>query len=147
MLLELLDVFGSVRLHLGHPLHALILGPGEADLLAIVAALHAAIHIHVVVLNDPEDDVRGGDAFSALCGQKLPCFLDLCIDVLLSDAAVGKVVVRHIVDIVFVEEVKADYPGAWANNLIDPLAMSENVTSLLLRHDNFSLLSNSFLIT
>ena len=54
---------------------------------------------------------------------------------------------RHIVDIVFVEEVKADYPGAWANNLIDPFTMSENVTSLLLRHDNFSLLSNSFLIT
>jgi len=89
VLIELLDVLGRVGLHLGHPLHALVLGPGKADLLAVVPSLHAPVHVQIIVLNDAQDDVGSRDALRSLSRHELSCFLDLCIDIALANAAVG----------------------------------------------------------
>ena len=89
LLLESLDVGGRVCLHLLHKLHALVLGPGEADLLPIIPTRHTSVHIQVVIRDNAQDDVGSRDALSSLCGHEFPGFLDLCIDILLADAAVG----------------------------------------------------------
>ena len=131
-MLKLLHVFGRVSLHFGKPLHALELSPRKTNLLPVVPSLHASAHVQIIILNDSQNDVRSRDAFRALSCRKLSCFLDLCIDIFLTDTAVGKIVMSHIVDVIFVEEVEADNPGARADNFVDPLAMSENVAALLL---------------
>ena len=147
ILFEFLDILGGVRLHSRHELYALVLRPGKTDLFAIVPTLHAPVYIHIVILNDPQDDVRGRDAFGALGWQEFPSFLDLCVDIFLTDTPVWKVVVCDIVDVVFVEEIKADDPGARADDFIDPFAMLQNVAPLFLIHDNLTLLSLRFLVT
>ena len=57
ILLKLFDVFGGVGLHSSHKLHALIFRPRKADFFAIVPAIHAPVHVHIVILNDPQDYV------------------------------------------------------------------------------------------
>ena len=57
ILLELLDVLGGVGLHSRHELYPLIFRPRKADFLAVVPARHAPVHVHIVILNDPQDDV------------------------------------------------------------------------------------------
>ena len=54
---------------------------------------------------------------------------------------------RHVVDVVLVEEVEADYPGARADDLIDPLTVPENVAPLLLIHHDLAFLTHSFRVT
>ena len=147
ILLEFFDVLGSVGLHSRYKHLTLVLGPRYADFLTFVSARHAPIHVQIVILNDPQDDIRGRDAFSALCWHKFPSFLDLCVDIFLTDTPVWKVVVCDIVDVVFVEEIKADDPGARADDFIDPFAMLQNVAPLFLIHDNLTFLSLRFLVT
>ena len=60
LVLETLDVILillGIFLQLVEPLHALELRPREANLFAVVAPLHRSAHVHVVVLNDSQDDV------------------------------------------------------------------------------------------
>ena len=142
LVFELLGVF----LHAVEPLDALVLGPGDAQLLVFVAALHAPLHVHVVVLNDAQDDVTRRDAFRALRSLEFPCFLNGCVDVLGACAAVWRVVMRHIVDVVLLEEVQSDDPWARADDLIDPLAVPENGATLLLSHHNLALLLDGLLV-
>ena len=54
---------------------------------------------------------------------------------------------RHVVDIILVDEVESDDPGAGANDLVDPLAVQQDVTPLLLRHHYFALLGYGFVVT
>lgn len=54
---ELVLVLVGVLAQLLDPLDALELGPGQADLLAVVASLHAARNVQVVVLDDPQNNV------------------------------------------------------------------------------------------
>ena len=144
--LEFFDILGGVSFHAGHELYSLILRPGKADFLAIVPACHAPVHVHIVILNDPQDDVRGRDAFSALSWHEFPSFLDLCVDIFLTDTPVRKVVMSDIVDFVFVEEIKADNPRARADDFVNPFAMSQNVAPLFLTHDNLTFLPLRFLV-
>lgn len=51
------------------------------------------------------------------------------------------------VDIVFVDKVEGEGPGAGTDDLIDPPAVFQDVASLLLVHHNFALLLNRFLVT
>lgn len=50
------------------------------------------------------------------------------------------------VNIVLVDPVEGEHPGAWADNLVDPLAVPEDVAPLLLRHHNLALLRNCLLV-
>ena len=146
ILLEFFDVLGSVGLHSRYKHLTLVLGPRYADFLTFVSARHAPIHVHIVILNDPQDDIRGRDAFSALCWHKFPSFLDLCIDIFLPDTPIWKVIVSDIVDVIFVEEIKADYPGAGAYDFVDPFAMHKNIAPFFLSHDDLPLLPDCLFI-
>ena len=53
---------------------------------------------------------------------------------------------RHVVDVVLVEEVEADYPWAGADDLIDPFTVPENVAPLLLIHHDLALLAHSLVV-
>ena len=50
------------------------------------------------------------------------------------------------VDVVLIDKVESDYPRARADNLIDPLAVSQDVDSLTLRHHDLALLPCGLLI-
>ena len=63
------------------PFHSLELGPADAELLTIVPTLHRSLQIHVVVLNNSEDDIGRRDAFCSLRCHKFTSFLDLCVDI------------------------------------------------------------------
>lgn len=54
---DVIFILLGIFLELVEPLHALELGPRETDLFAVVAPLHRSAHVHVVVLNDSQDDV------------------------------------------------------------------------------------------
>ena len=126
---------------------ALQLGPRNANLFSLVALREALLHVRVVVLDDAEDDVARRDALSPIGALEFTGRLDLCIDVILTDTSVGQIVVCHKIDVVLINEVERDYPGAGADNLVDPLAVSQDVDSLSLRHNDLALLLCGFFIT
>ena len=53
----------------------------------------------------------------------------------------------HEVDVVLIDKVESDYPRAGADNLIDPLAVSQDVDSLILGHHDLALLPCGLLIS
>ena len=53
----------------------------------------------------------------------------------------------HIVDVVLVHEFEIDDPWTWADNLIDPLAVSQDVATLFLIHYNFALFCDGLFVS
>ena len=52
----------------------------------------------------------------------------------------------HEINVVLIDKVESDYPRAGANNLIDPLTVSQDVDSLILLHNDLALLPCGLLI-
>ncbi len=136
-----------ILLQLVEPLHALELGPRETDLLPIIASLHRASHVKIVILDNPQDNVRCRDALSSLGRLKFASLFYLCIDIVSSRTAIRGVIMGNIVDFVLFNEVKCDDPRTGANDLIDPSTMAQNVAALFLRHYNFALFLNRLVIS
>ena len=129
------------------PFHSLELGPADAELLTIVPTLHRSLQIHVVVLNNSEDDIGRRDALCSLRCHKFTSFLDLCVDIFGASTSVRGIVMGDIVDVIRLKEVECDDPRAWANDLIDPFAVLQDIAPLLLSHDNLTLFLNGLLVT
>ena len=127
-------------------LYTQLLGLRNTNLLALVPSLEAPLDVHVVVLDNSKDDIRGRDAIGSLGGAEHALFFHVVVDVSLPGTAVGQVVVRHVVDVVLFEEVEADDPGAGADDLVDPLAVLEYLRSLLLRHHDLTFFRDSLLV-
>ncbi len=53
---------------------------------------------------------------------------------------------RHILDVVFLEEVKGDLPRARADHFVDPFTMLQNFYSLKFVHYNFALFFHSLFV-
>ena len=52
----------------------------------------------------------------------------------------------HIIDLVILEEFECDDPWTWADDLIDPLAVLDDLSSLFLVHDDLAFLPYSLLV-
>ena len=77
------------------------------------------------------DDSSGADPFCSLGHQELPLLFDGLVDVIPLIGAIGKVVVRHVVNLVFLQEVRRDNPWTVGNDLVNPLAMPHGFRSFL----------------
>lgn len=51
-----------------------------------------------------------------------------------------------VVDVVLLNKVERDDPWTWADYLVHPLAVIQDLRSFKLVHDNFTFLCNRFLI-
>lgn len=117
------------------------------DLLATEASRQLATNIHIVVLDNPENDITGANAFSALSSFKLAGLLYIGVDVRLADTTIRQIIVGHVVDVVFVQEVEGQHPRTRTNDLVHPLAVHQDFAPFRLVHHDFAFLSDSFLIT
>jgi hypothetical protein len=75
-------------------------GRRNSNFFPVEPALQLPRHVHVVILDDPQNNIRGADALSALRRLKLASLLDLVVDVFAASRSIGRVIVRHIVDVV-----------------------------------------------
>ena len=73
--------------------------------------------------------------------------LHFVVDVLLTHAAVWKIVMCNVMDIFAFKEIDCDDPRARTNDFVDPLAVLEDLRSLLLSINNFTFLLDCLLVT
>ena len=123
-----------------------ILATRESDVLRSVASVETAFDVHVVVLDNAEDEIGGGDAICSLCCHEHPELLDWCVDVITACGCVRNVVVRHISNIMSLQEFDADVPRARTNDFIDPLNVFKYLDPFELIHHELPLLLNRLLI-
>jgi hypothetical protein len=82
LLLDLVFQISQILLEL----NAELLGFRYTDVLALVTSLKAPFDVQVVVFDDSQNDVRGGDAICSLSGSEHSKHLDLVVNVLLASA-------------------------------------------------------------
>ena len=79
---------------------------------------------------EPRDNASRANTFSALGDKELPLGLNGGINVIALGSLVREIVMRDIVDLVFLEEFRGHNPRAIGNDFIDPFAMTKRFCSL-----------------
>jgi hypothetical protein len=143
-------VFLFKRLHEG--LEVLLqLDPHEfglrnANLLPVEATLQLPRDVHVIIFDDPQNDIRRANTLRALRRLEFTSLLYLVVDVLTTRRAIGSIVMRHVVNIVLLKEIQSYHPGARADDLIHPFAMHQDLAPLMLVHHNLAFLLDGLLV-
>src|SRR5690242_15180329 len=88
----------------------------------------AYINLHLGSLLS--DDACRAQAFGSLGDKEHALLLDRPIYVIALVCAIRKIVMCHVVDLVFLQEVGCDNPGAVWNDFVDPFAMSHTFCTL-----------------
>lgn len=142
--------------HVALEVEFVFLEPRDVEFFAAGAAFELAVDVLVVVADDPEhvntvrclcvwiqdllgDNASRGEAFCALGHQEHAPLLDGSIDIVALICAVGEVVVRDVVDLVLLEEVGCDDPGAVGDDLVDPFAVTYALSALSRRQNGQTL--------
>lgn len=85
---------------------------------------------HVRGANQPSDDTGRADTFCSLRSQKFALSFDGSIDVIPFVSLVRQVVMRYIIDLVFLEELGSHNPRAVWDHFIYPLAVADSLCPL-----------------
>ena len=118
----------------------------ESDFFPLIPSFHRPLYVHVVVFDDAQDNITSAYAFSSLSCHEFSSRLNVFVDILNADTAVGDIVVRNVVDIVLLNKIKGNDPRARTNDLVYPLAVVKDLAPLELVHYDLPLLGDSFLV-
>lgn len=108
--------FGDLLLNF----HAKVLASRNANVFPAVATVQAALHVHVVISDNSQDQIRGRNAVGPLCCHELACLFDRRVDIVASRTRVGDIIMGYEIDIVLGQELERDIPWAWTDDLVDP---------------------------
>lgn len=143
-----------------------LLEPRDVELLASGAALELTRDVLFVVSNNPAhksqsvqlccsdiilsllcNDSSGADTLSALSNQEHALFLDWLVDVVTLVGAVRNIVMGNVVNLVLLEELDIDNPGAVFYDFIHPFAVSYGLGAFLSAQHSETLAAMGLFVT
>lgn len=104
-------------------------------------------HGDLLVLSLLRDDSSGADTLSALSDQEHALFLDRLVDVVTLIGAVRDIIVSDVVNLVLLEELDIDNPGAVFYNFIHPFAVSYGLGAFLSAQHSQTLAAMGLFVT
>lgn len=109
-----------------------LLEPGHIELLSGGTTLKLTGNVFLVVTDDLCDDIGRRDTLGSLGYQELSCFLAWPVDIIGLRRGVWLVVMGNIVDVVLLQELGSDNPRCILDNLVNPFAVTEGLSTLLI---------------
>jgi hypothetical protein len=112
---------------------------GDVEVLGGVSPGEVSADVHVVVLDDARDNVRGGDTLSALGADEHAALLEVRVHVYAGARRVRLLVVRHEVDFVLLEEGVVQLPRRVLDHLVHVATVPHRLVPLTVRHHSLAL--------